>query len=70
MAWMDEVFYIEAQSGIDHDNRPIARHVVHTRRYGNFLCKDGSGVLQAVEEPDLQAILDKIANALANVKRA
>lgn len=67
-AWMDEVFYIEEQTGVGPDNKTYSKHVLHTRRYENFVAKDGSRALDAVEEPDFSVIKDKINERLASVK--
>lgn len=64
--WMDEVFYIEQQAGWVN-NAPVTRHILHTRRFENYQAKDGSGCLEAVEEPDFATIQAKINAKLATL---
>ena len=62
--WFDEVFHMRTESAYK-DNAEYTRHFFRTSSDDMYSAKDGSGVLDLEEDPDLAAIKDKIAKQLS-----
>jgi len=66
-AWCDEIFHIRSEAGYDDNNTPVQRYYLRTASDDMFRAKDGSGTLEIEEEPDLNAIRDKIDASFNNM---
>jgi hypothetical protein len=62
-SWFDEVFLLT----VNTEGKEIKR-AIQTGVYGDFLCKDRSGVLDAEEPADLTVITQKMKDATAAAK--